>query len=149
MIHQQIIATVEESVIRIGQMEEEKMNFVPAPGKWSAKEILGHLVDSAQTNLRRFIVSQYEDAPYIVYAQNEWVRLSGYAEMQTKEIIQLWVLLNRRIAYLISQMNEETLKRHCVTGTPQEPQPHTLQWLAEDYLRHMQHHLDQIIQRTI
>ena len=46
----------------------------PDPYKWSKIEILGHLIDSAQNNLRRFICVQYESMmPWIVYQQDAWV----------------------------------------------------------------------------
>jgi hypothetical protein len=53
-------------------IDEDEFNFKPSPVKWSKKEILGHLIDSAQNNIRRFIVAQYEDKPKIVYNQDKW-----------------------------------------------------------------------------
>jgi len=49
----------------------EKFHFKPSPARWSKKEILGHLVDSAQNNIRRFVVAQYDERPKIVYNQNK------------------------------------------------------------------------------
>ena len=46
---------------RLETLPEEMYAWKPQPEKWSKKEILGHLVDSAQNNIRRFIVAQYED----------------------------------------------------------------------------------------
>ena len=69
----------------------------PSPGKWSKKEILGHLIDSAQNNIRRFVVSQYEEKPHIVYAQDEWVKAGGYQQYNTADLIELWQLLNKHL----------------------------------------------------
>jgi hypothetical protein len=60
------------------KIDEKEYLLKPAPEKWSKKEILGHLVDSAQTNIRRFVVAQYEEQPHIVYAQNAWVTAANY-----------------------------------------------------------------------
>src|SRR6185436_12071230 len=60
------------------QFSEEEWAAKPDPKKWSKKEILGHLVDSAQNNIRRFIVGQYENNPQIVYNQDQWVAMQVY-----------------------------------------------------------------------
>jgi len=48
-------------------INDETFHFKPSPTKWSKKEILGHLVDSAQNNIRRFVVGQYDERPKIIY----------------------------------------------------------------------------------
>jgi hypothetical protein len=45
------------------------------PLKWSRKEILGHLIDSAANNHQRFIRIQYENEPVIFYDQNKWIEM--------------------------------------------------------------------------
>ena len=66
----------------------------PDPTKWSKKEVLGHLIDSAQNNLRRLIVTQYQPNDKIIYEQNKWVEANQYQTMSTRDIIDLWRLLN-------------------------------------------------------
>ena len=56
---------------RLGSISEQEYMRKPNPDKWSKKEILGHLVDSAQNNTRRFIVAQYEENPRIGYDQDK------------------------------------------------------------------------------
>lgn len=111
-----------------------------SPEKWSRKEILGHLIDSAQNNIRRFIAAQYEDAPVILYNQDRWVQINHYQQYQPEELIQLWKLLNRQICYIIRNTNTEALQRMAVTS-----EPHSIQWLAEDYIKHLLHHLHLVI----
>jgi hypothetical protein len=114
----------------------------PLPGKWSKKEIMGHLVDSAQNNIRRFIMAQYEDSPFIVYEQDKWVACSGYQHWPLKDIIDLWKLLNRQIAAIWKNMPAGAEQRNCLTQ-----ESHTIEWLAEDYLLHVQHHLHQVLEQ--
>jgi hypothetical protein len=123
----------------ISSLSEEELSRRPAPGKWSKKEILGHLADSALNNLNRFIRAQYEDSPHIVYAQDEWVRLQHYQERDSKDILALWESLNRQIAHVLTNMSVENYERLCRSEAA-----HTLQWLADDYVRHMEHHMRQM-----
>lgn len=113
----------------------------PRADKWSKKEILGHLVDSALNNLRRFIVAQYEDNPAIGYAQDAWVACSNYQGYPTEQLITLWTLLNKHIVIILRHMSPSAAQRMCTMGG----QTQTLEWVAADYCNHLLHHLHQIL----
>jgi hypothetical protein len=117
----------------------------PNPTKWSKVEVLGHLIDSAQNNLRRFICGQYESTPpWIIYDQDFWVSSNNYKNAKKESVIQLWTLINERICDILETMPPSNYKKVCNTGSDTE-QLRTLEWLAEDYVKHMKHHLNQII----
>lgn len=133
--------------IRIKAINIEEFNAKPNPNKWSKKEVLGHLIDSAHNNLRRFVVAQYEQQPNIVYDQDFWVNANDYQNMPDAEVIALWKLLNKRIIAVLSKMPVENYDHTCDTGKI-SPSIHTLQWLAADYVKHLKHHLNQIIKES-
>jgi hypothetical protein len=136
---------VSEYATKIASISEQEFSAKPLPNKWSKKEVLGHLIDSAQNNLRRFVCGQYENAPpKISYDQDFWVRANGYQSVSQKDIIQLWQLINAQIASILSAMPATDYKKTCDTGK-QIPQLRSLEWLADDYVKHMKHHLNQII----
>jgi hypothetical protein len=116
----------------------------PSPYKWSKKEILGHLCDSAVNNLSRFIRAQFENEPMniIRYSQDDWVKLNGYQDKPASEIIELWKCLNKQILIIISRIPEEKLNFKCDIG---DGEIMSLEELIEDYLNHMKHHLGQIL----
>lgn len=45
---------------RLQSIPEDIAAQKPAPGKWSKKEILGHLIDSAANNHQRFVRLQLQ-----------------------------------------------------------------------------------------
>ena len=124
------------------KISEDVMLVKPAPGKWSKKEIIGHLIDSALSNSRRFVVAQYEEAPKIVYAQVEWVIASAYQSYNTEELIQLWALMNKHICHILKNTPEHLWQRTCMTQ-----QLHTIEWLAADYVKHLKHHMHVVLDR--
>ena len=139
----QLSKIIEDYQAMMNSINEEKFSFKPGPQKWSKKEILGHIIDSAQNNIRRFIVSQYENTPTIVYNQDQWVEIGNYQKDLSKELIQLWVLLNKRICNILDNMPDDALLRTCATDGNKS---HTIVFLAQDYLKHLLHHLHQVVE---
>ncbi len=126
---------------KIGAIPDFEFSAKPLPHKWSKKEVLGHLIDSAENNLRRFICGQYEATPpFIVYQQDFWVASNGYQSMDKQDLVDLWRLVNLRICAVLTNMPPANYQRQCDTGSL-----HTLEWLAVDYVKHLKHHLNQII----
>ncbi len=131
--------------MKIASIPDQEFSAKPLPHKWSKKEVLGHLIDSAQNNLRRFVCGQYESAPpKITYDQDFWVNVNDYQSQSQKNVIALWQLINTQIATILSTMPASNYTLHCDTGK-QTPQLRTLEWLAEDYVKHLKHHLNQVI----
>ncbi|GGH28206.1 hypothetical protein GCM10007423_14560 [Dyadobacter endophyticus] len=114
----------------------------PTPEKWSKKEILGHLIDSAANNHQRFIRIQSENEPVIFYNQNDWVGFSRYNEIATEQLIATWKHYNLHLAAVAKAIRPENLARN---GVGRDGQPHTLKWYFDDYVDHMEHHLHQIV----
>ena len=139
-IASELFSTITEYSSRLKTLREEECFQKPLPGKWSKKELIGHLIDSAQNNIRRFIVAQYESNPVIIYQQDEWVRINNYQLYPLEDLIQLWYLLNKQICAILNNTSKGNLQRSCQTESL-----HTIEWLAKDYIKHMKHHLHQAL----
>lgn len=121
---------------------EAEFTRKPASGKWSHKEMLGHLIDSATNNHQRFVRAQFEQAPVIVYDQNSWNTYSHYNLLDSKQLILFWETYNRHILALIRNIDPENLNRTCFNGGETAQ---TIRWLFIDYVAHMEHHLRQML----
>jgi hypothetical protein len=130
---------------KIDEIPDSEFHAKPLPHKWSKIEVLGHLIDSAENNLRRFICGQYEsEPPFIIYDQDFWVRSNDYAHGEKKDILLHWKLVNDRICAVLDTMPQSHYTKSCRTSRSSTT-PVTLEWLAGDYVKHMKHHLNQII----
>lgn len=119
--------------------------FKPSPEVWSKREILGHLVDSAINNLRRFTEAQLSKDVYEIFAydQDGLVKVNDYQHKNTNELFSLWLYLNSHIAFILKDLTEEQLNiKINVFGMS----ICTLEFLIEEYIDHLKHHLKQIFE---
>jgi hypothetical protein len=123
-------------------------------GQWSAKQILGHLIDSAANNHQRFVRAQFtDDLVFQGYAQEDWIRVQHYADEPWLALIDFWRLYNLHLAHVIAHIPNEKLTQPRYPHTLDKiawqtipaNQPATLEYLIRDYVGHLQDHLDQIM----
>jgi len=146
---QNIIDRLQENIKKVSseflKYPEGELRRKPTPDKWSKKELLGHLVDSAANNHHRFIKAQFLPSPMFVegYAQNDWVRIQNYNEKETKQLIELWMVYNEHIIFIMQNTPDQNLD---IKLKPEDAfeNADTLFFLMKDYVDHMDHHLKQI-----
>jgi F0F1-type ATP synthase delta subunit len=134
-----IIQDIPEKVLSLTDIDDK-----PTPSKWSKKEILGHLCDSASVNHKRFVEILISKEPIVIggYNQDLWVQVHNYhSKFSVGEILNLWTSLNTQIVNLLSTITDKQMELQCKT---EEQKTVTLEWLVTDYIDHMNHHLKQI-----
>lgn len=135
-------ATVEAAAPRLLAIGDAESGARPAPGKWSQKEILGHLIDSAANNHQRFVRAQLGgELTFPGYEQEGWVSLQQYRDLPWEGLVTLWRSYNLHLAHLIGAAPGERLATRCVIN---ERDPVTLEFLMRDYVAHLKSHLGQI-----
>jgi hypothetical protein len=75
------------------------------------------------------------------YEQEAWVAAQAYATEPWPDLVNLWLLLNRHLVHIVEALPEASLAHECAIGGKA---PVTLAFLIDDYLRHLEQHLDQI-----
>jgi hypothetical protein len=135
----QLTATIDQFIKSVNINWERK----PLPGRWSNKQIIGHLCDSAKINLQCFVRCTYEENFKLTYEQDQWVATQHYQEMNIDDLLQLWRLLNLQITFVLDNYRAERLQVRR-DNSKKEATLHTVEWLAQDYLEHLHHHLNQI-----
>lgn len=145
-----VIAASEPVLARLPEAETTRR---PAAGKWSPREIIGHLIDSASNNHQRFVrAASQNDLVFPGYAQNEWVELQAYQQTPWRELLSLWASFNRHLARVMAAIPEAERTRerdrhnlHEIAWRVVPPsEPTTLDYFMADYVGHLEHHLKQI-----
>jgi hypothetical protein len=127
---------------RLQELSQDRVESRPAPSGWSPKEELGHLLDSAANNHQRIVRAQLEDNPAMPgYQQNSWVAVHAYERRDWEELIELWRALNRQLLAAAEAVPDSAWSRSLTVA---DSEPLTLQFVFEDYVAHMVHHLQHI-----
>lgn len=156
-LSQSLSSAINDNYTFLKDLKEPSKN--PQPDKWSPKQIIGHLIDSANNNHRRFVKAQYQDnLIFLGYKQEEWVDAQNYQNADWHELLEMWKTYNLFICRVIENISEEKLN-HLTTehnyfemgwGTSKadcllmKGQPSNLSFLIEDYIGHLKHHVEQI-----
>jgi DinB superfamily len=139
--------TVNQALPLLARLTESEASVRPQPEKWSKKEIVGHLLDSASNNHQRFVRGPLEGSlVFPGYDQNGLVELQRFGIMEWKFLIEFWAIYNRFLAHVISVLPAQAAAVSCTIG---KNPPATLLWVAQDYVAHLKHHLNQISRRDI
>lgn len=140
----QLLFAVRQARPQLCFLTEAEAATQPTPGKWSPKEIIGHLIDSAANNHQRFVRAQQglTDLLAYRYTQDFWVKTQDYRTANWPQLIALWHAYNTHLAHVVARIQPEFLDTPLLAWGDE---PVTLRFVAEDYVRHLQHHLGQIL----
>ena len=134
---------VKESYELLLKISDKESKVPVAEGKWSRKEIIGHLIDSVSNNHQRIVRTLLvTNLTFPAYEQESWVKIQYYQGEDWTILIDLWKNFNLHLLHLISIIPEEGLNKVCKIG---DKEPISLLFLIEDYINHLKHHLGQIL----
>lgn len=145
--------TVDRGALELLEVDEQVAAWRPGPNRWSAKEILGHLIDSASNNHQRFVRARWQDSlVFPGYRQDDWVSAQRYQDAPWGELVVLWREFNRHIARAMAAVPADIRDREHRTHNLHEiawrtipaDSPATLDYFMADYVGHLHHHLEQI-----
>ena len=110
---------------------------------WSRKQVLGHTIDSASNNHQRFVRAQIlTELVWPNYDQEPWVESQGYSAAPWDDLVEFWTLYNKHLLRVVRRIPEEKTTTVCRIG---DEAPMTLAELIASYVRHLEHHLKQIL----
>jgi len=98
-----------------------------------------------------------DDLLFPGYDQDGWVKTNHYQEAGWPQLVDLWRSYNLHLVHLMAHADKDKMSTPCTLHTLQEiafkavPQSEavTLEYLMQDYVAHLKHHLNQILPGAI
>jgi len=141
-IADELTQIVQSAAERLRSISAAEADYKPSEAKWSKKEVIGHLIDSAANNQQRFVrAQQVAELVSPPYDQEKWVSLQDYNSSSWSDLIELWRLFNLHLAHVLHRIPAEKLQIKCTIGNKD---PVSLGSVMDSYLTHLKHHLDKI-----
>lgn len=127
---------------RLAAVSGERAAAKLTPQSWSAKEELGHLIDSAANNHQRVVRAQLENNLSLPgYDGDRWVELHGYQNRDWTDLVALWRAGNSQLL-AAAESAADGVWSHTLSVGGSEPM--TLEFVLDDYVDHMASHLSHI-----
>jgi nitroreductase len=127
---------------RLAGISNERAAAKPSAGGWSAKQELGHLIDSAANNLQRIVRGQIDNNLALPgYDGDKWVELHGYHNRDWTELIRLWRAGNSQLVAAAASAHDSAWEHTLTIGGSEAM---TLRFVLDDYVDHMSSHLRHI-----
>jgi uncharacterized damage-inducible protein DinB len=128
----------------IRQLSDEKAHFRYEEGKWSVKEIIGHLIDTERIMAYRALcISRGEEKPLPGYDHNDYVANGQFDQRNLQSLSNEYDALRNANINMFSSLGKQQMQR---TGTANN-NPVSVRALAFIIAGHEKHHLNILEQR--
>lgn len=116
--------------------------------KWTLKEIIGHLIDSASNNHQRFIrLKLSKELEFPDYKNSEWLQIQNYNNMKFSELLLLFFYYNKLMVNIILNIDGKSLNNRWNVSWDENSSFITLGTLANHYVEHIKIHLSHFRER--
>ena len=129
---------------RLSPLTDERAAFRYAPGKWSVKEMIGHLADAERVFAYRLLrIGRGDTTPLPGFEENDYVRAAHSDRRPLSDLLAEWAIVRDASSALASSLPEGdwTNAGTCNDG------PMTPRALLYVILGHTDHHLGVLAER--
>lgn len=123
-------------------LDESLTELRVADDKWTLKEIIGHLIDSASNNHQRFVrLKLSREIEFPDYNNSEWLQSQSHNNMRFSELLLLFFYYNKLIVHIILNIDDKILNNRWNVAWDEDLSFITLEKLANHYVEHMKIHM--------
>ncbi len=128
------------------KITEEKSKFRYAPGKWSIREVLGHIIDAERVfSYRALRFSRNDNNPLHGFDENHYIQNSNYDIIPLQKLIEEFASLRRTNIYMFKGFTERMWLSKGIASDNEV----SVRGLAYIIVGHAEHHLKIVEERYL
>jgi hypothetical protein len=106
-----------ETLALLSTLSEEQGDYRYAPGKWSVKEMLGHVIDTERVlTYRALRFARNDRTPLASFEQDDYVRAGDFADCRLADLIEEFVCVRRASLWFFRQLSAEAWMRRGIAS---------------------------------
>ena len=134
----------QETVRLLRPLSEERARFAYAPGKWTVKEVIGHISDGERIFAYRALRFARGDAqPLMGFDENTYVPAGRFNDRALVDLLDEFEAIRTATIHLLRHLNDEELAR----SGPANNNPISVRALAYVIAGHERHHVKLLRER--
>lgn len=141
------VALLEAQIARLERLQtlpEDRANYAYAPGKWTVKEVIGHLADAERVFTYRLTrIARGDQTPLAGFDENAWAKTAPHAKRPMAKVVDELIAIRRSTLPLIDSLDEASLGN---TGLANNA-PVSARAICWIIAGHTQHHLGVLADR--
>jgi uncharacterized damage-inducible protein DinB len=103
---------MKETVTMLSALSEPQSEFRYAPGKWSIKEVIGHITDTERIMSYRLLsIARGETASLPGYDENQYVEEANFDSQSLKDLLDHFACVRQSTIHLIKSLSGVALSR--------------------------------------
>lgn len=125
-------------------LPEDKANHAYAEGKWTIKELIGHVADAERVfSYRLTRIARGDKAPLAGFDENEWAKTAPHARRRMTDVVDEMIAVRRSTLALVDSLDESTIS-NVGTANNNPVSARAVCWIMAG---HTKHHLDILAER--
>ena len=141
------VKLLEEQIARIEKLKslsEAKANHAYADGKWSVKEVIGHLADAERVfSYRLTRIARGDQTPLAGFDENAWAKTAPHRRRRMADVADEMIAIRRSTLALIDSLDDTSIANTGVANN----NPVSARAICWIMAGHAQHHLTILAER--
>ncbi|MBM3807144.1 MAG: DinB family protein [Acidimicrobiia bacterium] len=129
---------------RLKALPEDKGNYAYADGKWTVKEVIGHLADAERVfSYRLTRIARGDQTPLAGFDENAWAKSAPHGRRKLADVVDEMMAIRRSTLALVGSLDETSIGNTGVANN----NPVSARAICWILAGHTRHHLDILAER--
>jgi hypothetical protein len=143
------LTLLQEQIAQFEQLKllpEDKADYAYADGKWTVKEVIGHLADAERVfSYRLTRIARGDQTPLAGFDENAWAKTAPHAKRPIGSVANEMIAIRRSTLALVESLDDSAIG-HTGVANNNPVSARAICWIMAG---HAQHHLDILRERYV